>query len=73
MKIKLTFPPKLENQAMRAYQQFQTIDSALAKNTFLVSLKTQNEVLYFKLLQDHLKEMFSIVYTPTEVRPLIDH
>ncbi|KAK9382757.1 malate dehydrogenase [Kockiozyma suomiensis] len=56
----------LENQAMRAYQQFQTIDSALAKNTFLVSLKTQNEVLYFKLLQDHLKEMFSIVYTPTE-------
>ncbi|KAK9333459.1 malate dehydrogenase [Lipomyces starkeyi] len=57
----------LQNQVDRAYDQYSSISTALGKNTFLMSLKVQNEVLYFKLLQDHLKEMFSIIYTPTEV------
>ncbi|KAI1128799.1 malic enzyme [Nemania abortiva] len=56
----------LEQQAKRAYEQYSTRPDDLAKNTFLTSLKEQNAVLYFKLLQDHLKEMFSVVYTPTE-------
>ncbi|KAI1195042.1 malic enzyme [Nemania serpens] len=56
----------LEQQTNRAYQQYSTRPDDLAKNTFLTSLKEQNAVLYFKLLQDHLKEMFSVVYTPTE-------
>ncbi|CAG8958344.1 hypothetical protein HYFRA_00011021 [Hymenoscyphus fraxineus] len=56
----------LEMQCKRAYQQFCTRSDALAKNTFMTSLKEQNEVLYFKLIHDHLKEMFSIIYTPTE-------
>ncbi|KAJ8122715.1 hypothetical protein O1611_g9775 [Lasiodiplodia mahajangana] len=56
----------LEQQTKRAYEQYSTRPDDLAKNTFLTSLKEQNAVLYFKLLQDHLKEMFSVVYTPTE-------
>ncbi|KAH0489194.1 hypothetical protein TgHK011_009635 [Trichoderma gracile] len=56
----------LDHQVKRAYQQYQSRGDDLAKNTFLTSLKDQNEVLYFKLLLTHLKEMFSIVYTPTE-------
>ncbi|KAI1182960.1 malic enzyme [Nemania serpens] len=56
----------LEQQTKRAYQQYSTRPDDLAKNTFLTSVKEQNAVLYFKLLQDHLKEMFSVVYTPTE-------
>ncbi|KAI1138139.1 hypothetical protein F5Y05DRAFT_52333 [Hypoxylon sp. FL0543] len=56
----------LEQQVERAYQQYSSKPDALAKNTFLTSLKEQNLVLYFKLIQDHLKEMFSVVYTPTE-------
>lgn len=32
----------------------------------MTSMKAQNEVLYYKLIQDHLKEMFGIIYTPTE-------
>ncbi|KAI1313982.1 malic enzyme [Xylaria venustula] len=56
----------LEQQVKRAYEQYSTRPDDLAKNTFLTSLKEQNAVLYFKLLQDHLKEMFSVVYTPTE-------
>ncbi|KAI0839211.1 hypothetical protein F5Y06DRAFT_29900 [Hypoxylon sp. FL0890] len=56
----------LEQQEERAYQQYCSCHDDLAKNTFLASLKEQNLVLYFKLIQDHLKEMFSVVYTPTE-------
>ncbi|OTB17462.1 hypothetical protein K445DRAFT_74008 [Daldinia sp. EC12] len=56
----------LEQQAERAYQQYISRPDDLAKNTFLTSLKEQNLVLYFKLIQDHLTEMFSVVYTPTE-------
>ncbi|KAK6834081.1 malate dehydrogenase (oxaloacetate decarboxylating) (NADP+) [Apiospora arundinis] len=56
----------LEQQVSRAYQQYSSKPDDLAKNTFLTSLMDQNYVLYYKLLQDHIKEMFSVVYTPTE-------
>ncbi|KAH6662571.1 hypothetical protein B0J14DRAFT_570933 [Halenospora varia] len=56
----------LDRQVKRAYQQYSSRRDDLAKNTFMTSLKEQNEVLYFKLIQDHLKEMFSVIYTPTE-------
>ncbi|KAI1761254.1 hypothetical protein GGR53DRAFT_36982 [Hypoxylon sp. FL1150] len=56
----------LEQQVERAYEQYSSRHDDLAKNTFLTSVKEQNLVLYFRLLQDHMKEMFSIVYTPTE-------
>ncbi|KAL4730764.1 NAD-dependent malic enzyme, mitochondrial [Fusarium chlamydosporum] len=56
----------LEQQCKRAYEQYSSRPDDLAKNTFLTSLKDQNEVLYYKLLQLHLNEMMSIVYTPTE-------
>ncbi|MCJ1411514.1 NAD-dependent malic enzyme, mitochondrial [Ptychographa xylographoides] len=56
----------LEEQVERAYDQFCTRPDPLAKNTFMTSLKEQNEVLLQQLIHDHLKEMFSIIYTPTE-------
>ncbi|KAH0376470.1 hypothetical protein KCU89_g17963, partial [Aureobasidium melanogenum] len=56
----------LDEQVKRAYAQFSTRPDNLAKNTFMTSLKEQNEVLYYRLIQDHLKEMFPIIYTPTE-------
>ncbi|KAI5927208.1 NAD-dependent malic enzyme [Camillea tinctor] len=56
----------LDQQVKRAYEQYSSRHDDLAKNTFLTSLKEQNLVLYFKLLQDHMEEMFSVVYTPTE-------
>jgi malate dehydrogenase (oxaloacetate-decarboxylating) len=56
----------LEQQIERAYQQYSAMPDDLSKNTFLSSMKEQNEVLFFKLLQEHLAEMFSVVYTPTE-------
>ncbi|KAJ1707440.1 NAD-dependent malic enzyme [Aspergillus flavus] len=56
----------LEEQVQRAFQQYKSRPDALAKNTFMASMKAQNEVLYYKLIQTHLKEMFSVIYTPTE-------
>ncbi|KAH6669650.1 malic enzyme [Plectosphaerella plurivora] len=56
----------LEQQAKRAWHQYQSRPDDLARNTFLTSMKEQNEVLYYKLLLDHLPEVFSVVYTPTE-------
>ncbi|KAK8012833.1 hypothetical protein PG991_010208 [Apiospora marii] len=56
----------LEQQVSHAYEQYRAKPDDLAKNTFLTSLNDQNYILYYKLLQDHIKEMFSVVYTPTE-------
>lgn len=56
----------LDQQVQRAYKQYSSRENNLAKNTFLTSLKDQNAVLYYRLLLDHLPEMFSVVYTPTE-------
>lgn len=39
----------LEEQVERAYQQYSTRGDALAKNTFMSSMKEQNEVLYYKV------------------------
>ncbi|KAK4919205.1 NAD-dependent malic enzyme, mitochondrial, partial [Elasticomyces elasticus] len=56
----------LDQQAQRAYEQYSSYESDLLKNNFMTSMAEQNIVLYYKLIQDHMKEMFSIIYTPTE-------
>lgn len=57
---------KLEQQVARAYQQYSSLPDDLSKNNFMTSMAEQNSVLYYRLIQDHIKEMFSIIYTPTE-------
>jgi malate dehydrogenase (oxaloacetate-decarboxylating) len=54
----------LEEQAKRTYEQYGAQPTNLAKNDFLASLHDRNEVLYYKLLEDHLKEMLPVVYDP---------
>ena len=39
----------LDQQCKRAYEQYSSRADDLAKNTFLTSLKDQNEVLYYKV------------------------
>ncbi|KAL4939993.1 hypothetical protein BDV06DRAFT_197604 [Aspergillus oleicola] len=63
----------LDEQVERAYAQYKSRTSDLAKNTFMASMKAQNLVLYHKLLQTHLKEMFSVIYTPTEADAIQDY
>lgn len=55
----------IEEQAGRAYSQFSRQGTDLGKNVFLSLLQDRNEVLFYRLLQDHLTEMLPIVYTPT--------
>ncbi|KIP03206.1 hypothetical protein PHLGIDRAFT_111171 [Phlebiopsis gigantea 11061_1 CR5-6] len=56
----------LDEQCHRAYDQLKTRDTPIRKNTFLQSLKDQNWVLYYSLIQRHLKELIPIIYTPTQ-------
>lgn len=55
----------LEQQATRAYRQFSSYEKDIEKYIFLDQLHNRNEVLYYKLLIDHLAEMLPIVYDPT--------
>lgn len=55
----------LEDQAKHAYGQYQRQPGDLAKNIYLTELHDRNEVLFYKLLCDHMHEMFPIVYDPT--------
>ena len=57
----------LDEQCARAYDQLRSQENNIQKNAFLQSLKTQNWVLYYGLLERHLKELMPIIYTPTEV------
>lgn len=55
----------LERQVVRAYTQFGGQPGDLAKNVYLAALHDRNEVLFYRLVGDHLAEMLPIVYTPT--------
>ena len=55
----------LDQQARRAYQQLRRQPTDLAKNVYLEQLHDRNEVLYYKVLADHLAELLPVVYDPT--------
>lgn len=55
----------LEQQAARAYRQYSGYESDIEKYVYLDQLHNRNEVLYHRLLTDHLVEMLPIVYDPT--------
>ena len=55
----------MADQLQRTYGQYQRQPGDLAKNVYLGNLRARNEVLFFRLLSDHIDEMLPIVYTPT--------
>ncbi len=55
----------LEDQIARVYAQYRRQPDDLARNVTLNALHDRNEVLFYRLLTDHLSEMLPIVYTPT--------
>ena len=55
----------MEAQVRRTYAQYRSQPDALARHLYLASLRDRNEVLFYRLLSDHLGEMLPIVYTPT--------
>src|SRR5579872_5546126 len=51
----------LASQVASAYSQYQRLPDALSKNIYLTALHDRNEVLFFRLLSEHLREMIPIV------------
>jgi len=55
----------IEQQLRRVYGQYLRQPDDLAKNLHLAATRDRNEVLFYRLLTDHIEEMLPIVYTPT--------
>jgi malate dehydrogenase (oxaloacetate-decarboxylating) len=54
----------LDDQCVRAYQAFSLKSNDLERHIYLRQLQDTNEVLFYRLLLDHVDEMLPIVYTP---------
>jgi len=61
-------PPHIETldeQAVRAYEAFDRKTDDLQRHIYLRALQDTNEVLFYRLLLEHIAEMMPLVYTPT--------
>jgi len=63
----------LNEQVRRASAQYQEIEDHLRKNLYLSALQDSNEVLFYRLLSEHLDEMLPVVYDPTIARAIEDY
>jgi malate dehydrogenase (oxaloacetate-decarboxylating) len=60
-------PPQIETlaeQVVRAYGAYKRKDDDLERHIYLRALQDTNEVLFYRLLLEHIEEMTPIVYTP---------
>ncbi len=55
----------IEEQVARRYENFQARGSELSKYIFLSSLQDRNEILFYRLVSEHVSEMVPLIYTPT--------
>jgi malate dehydrogenase (oxaloacetate-decarboxylating) len=55
----------LDGQLRRTYAQYCGQRTPLNKWVYLANLRDRNEVLFYRLLAEHIEEMLPIVYTPT--------
>lgn len=55
----------IEEQAERAWRQFQDFKTDIDKHIYLRNIQDTNETLFYRLLDNHLSEMMPIIYTPT--------
>src|ERR1700752_2248085 len=50
----------LEVQVKRAYIQYERLPDAPGKNAYLTALHDRNEILFYRLVSEHLREMIPI-------------
>src|SRR5262245_57010555 len=55
----------LQEQCGRAYEAYRRKGDDLERHIGLRALQDTNEILFYRLLLDHVEEMLPIVYTPT--------
>jgi malate dehydrogenase (oxaloacetate-decarboxylating) len=54
----------LDNQLARRYRDYRQMSSDLERHIYLRDLQDRNEVLYYRLLLDHIAELTPMIYTP---------
>ena len=54
----------LEDQVTRAYLQYKSFDMQINRNFYLNHLLDTNQVLFYRLVKDHVQEMLPTIYTP---------
>src|ERR1700757_1845684 len=60
-------PPQVESldqQVVRAYEAYLRKDDDLERHIYLRALQDTNEILFYRLLLDHIEEMTPLIYTP---------
>ena len=60
-------PPQISNmkqQLNRTYENFSSKTTNIEKFIYLTALQDRNEILYYRLLLEHIEEMMPVVYTP---------
>ena len=55
----------IDGQLRRTYAQYRAQADDLRKWVYLANLRDRNEVLFYRLLSEHLEEMLPVIYTPT--------
>jgi malate dehydrogenase (oxaloacetate-decarboxylating) len=55
---------RLDEQVVRAYEAYRRKGDDLERHIYLRTLQDTNEVLFYRLLLDHIEEMTPMVYTP---------
>jgi malate dehydrogenase (oxaloacetate-decarboxylating)(NADP+) len=66
--IRGLLPPRvftLEEQLERSLNAVRRKPDALEKYIYLVNLQNRNEVLFYRLVTEHIEEFVPIIYTPT--------
>src|ERR1044071_309054 len=57
-------PPEISTlgaQVRQAYSHYESLPDIRSKNGYLTGLRDRNEVLFYRLLSDHLREMIPVV------------
>lgn len=55
----------IEEQAERAWIQYQGFKTEIDKHIYLRNIQDTNETLFYRLVNNHLDEMMPVIYTPT--------
>src|SRR5258706_9226633 len=67
LELRGLLPPHVETldeQVARAYEAYKRKSEDLERHIYLRALQDTNEVLFYRLLLDHIEEMTPMVYTP---------
>lgn len=60
----------IEEQAERAWIQYQGFKTEIDKHIYLRNIQDTNETLFYRLVNNHLDEMMPVIYTPTVAQPV---